>query len=469
MLTRELVTQRRPIAQVIQGRSGMPNVLLLILDTVRASSLSAYGYTRPTTTELERLAGHGVLFETAVSTSPWTLPSHASMFTGRYPHELQATWNTALEATYPTLAEQLSRVGYRTGGFVANLSYGAREFGLARGFEHYEDYPRTLAYSLSYSNLVRFAIATVNRLTDRYYSPSRKLSRQVSSGFLQWLTRHPDRPYFAFLNYYCAHDPYAPPAPFHRQFAAQEPPTRRVNTGRHTAEEVRGLQDAYDGAVAYVDSEIGRLYDELKRRGQLDNTLIIITSDHGEEFGEHGQLGHGNSLYLPSLHVPLLVLFPGRVPQGVRVPQAVTLRDLPATIVDLLGLADTLSFPGHSLRPTWDATGNAASGVSSPLISQVEFARNLPSWYPISRGDMKSIVVDPYHYIRNGDGTEELYDIRKDPWQRQPLTGSDQIGPVLDSLRQQLDRIYGAARYSDQVGDRRTSAKASGTPAGSRR
>jgi arylsulfatase A-like enzyme len=425
-------------------------VLLLILDTVRAQSLSLYGYARPTTPNLVRMAADGVVFESAFSTAPWTLPAHASMFTGRYPHELSTGWTTGLDAKYPTLAELLTQNGYRTAGFVANQLYGPPAFGLGRGFAHYDVFPRTLPYTLYHSNLVRFGIARVNGWANGYYSPLRKTAEQINDAFLSWLSDDQSRPFFAFLNYYDAHDPYAPPKPFDRKFLDAEPLTRRTNPGRHTAEEVKGLQDAYDGAIAYLDSEIGRLYDELKSRGILNNTLIIVTSDHGEEFAEHTVLGHGNSVYATALHVPLLIMDPKHAAAGKRVSEAVTTRDLSATVIDLIGVS--ASWPGQSLTRTWNDGQGANARSTSPILAVLPFSKNLPDWYPVSNGDLRSLLSDPYHYIRNGNGREELYDIRRDPWEKNDLAKVERVQTAVSTLRRQTDSLLGTT--TDAAGSR---------------
>ncbi len=146
---------RLPTAEVDSGSRRFPNVLLITLDTVRAANLSLYGYSRQTTPNLDRFAKRGVVFDKAFATAPWTLPSHASLFTGRWPHELSTDYTVPLDGTHPTLAEYLSRQGYRTAGFVANLGYCSFGTGLARGFEHYEDYRRSLGQIASSSTLVR--------------------------------------------------------------------------------------------------------------------------------------------------------------------------------------------------------------------------------------------------------------------------------------------------------------------------
>jgi arylsulfatase A-like enzyme len=244
-----------------------------------------------------------------------------------------------------------------------------------------------------------------------------------------------------------AHAPYAPPQPFDAQFAAKPPrdPWLR-DDHRYSPEEIQELMDAYDGAIAYLDHQLGLLFSELAKRDVLNDTLVIITSDHGEEFGEHGLMDHGNNLYLPALHVPLLISFPPHVPAGKRVHEAVTLRNLPVTITDLIELNDKAPFPGSSLIHYWSGTHGHDGAASDPLLSEVNFAPNLPEWFPVSKGNMKSLVTDRYHYIRNGDGREELYDIENDPLEQQDTAYGADDHRMLAWLRAFIERILGLHR-----------------------
>jgi len=434
--------ERRLADGLPAAADGAPNVLLLVLDTVRALSLSAYGYGRPTSPTLAALAAKGVRFNLAVAPAPWTLPSHASIFTGRYPHELSAGWSTPLDGTFPTLAERLTSVGYSTGGFAANLHYCSYEFGVTRGFGYYRDYDvsmnevwRTSALSSA------FGLWLVQRLGG-YSAPGRLFANRMNERLLAWFDndrlRDPKRPFFAFVNYYDAHGPYDPPAPFDTIFTGREPPTRDSGSRDFTKAEVDGLLDAYDGSIAYLDRQIGDLLAALERRGLLRNTIVIVTSDHGEEFNEHGQMNHGNTLYFPSLHVPLIVSG-GGIPEGVSVPQPVTLRDLPATVLDLIAAPASAALPGRSLARHWRSGGDSLGALSrdsaSPIFGEVDYARNLPSSTPVSQGSMKSVVVDGHHFIRGGDGSEDLFDVRSDPWERKNVLSDSSRGDVVRRAR----------------------------------
>ncbi|HUU33839.1 MAG TPA: sulfatase, partial [Vicinamibacterales bacterium] len=409
-----------------------PNLVFITLDTVRAANLSLYGYRRATTPNLVTLAARGMTFDAAFSTAPWTLPSHATMFTGRWPHELSVDYDAPLDGAFPTLAEVLGARGYATAGFVANLGYVGAGSGLGRGFQHFEDYPRSPGQIASSSTIVR-AVADnfrVRRLIENDEHLNRVDTADLNRRALAWLDGHGDAPFMLFLNYFDAHEPYLPPPPFDRQFGpgrahGKYSPLHHwlwnpaVGHGNMGDEERREELDAYDGALAALDAQLGALMTALDARGLIEQTVIVVTSDHGEEFGEHGVYDHGYSLYQLSLHVPLVIVAPGRVAAGGRVPAPVTLRDLAATVGDLLGVAGH-GFPGASLAGAAVA-GDEAVPASSPVVFEVKPSPGQPDWFPSSKGDMAGAVVGSIHYIRNGDGREELYDWRADPLEAQNL------------------------------------------------
>ncbi len=447
----KLLPEQIKLRQIPLATSNLPNVLLIVLDTVRAQNLSLYGYQRLTTPHLEHFAKRGVVFRQAVASAPWTLPSHATMFTGRWHHELSVGWNSALDATYPTLAEVLSQQGYLCAGFVANLDFCTEQFGLNRGFLHYESWPVSLgqavlstAYGRDVSNR-----STVREAVGFYDLLNRKDAADITDGFLQWLPDQTERPFFAFLNYYDAHQLYLPPAPFDTMFGPRRTRNQFIYF-THAAEpeamwsmsteEVQAELDAYDGAIAYVDSQLGRLFVELESRGVLDNTLVIVASDHGEQFGEHGLFGHTNSLYIQTLHVPLLMALPSRLPTEIEVPEWVSLRDLPATVLDVLGLETAFRFPGGSLARYWQRASEEDAPVSDSLLSEIYVSEGaVQEWYPVTEGEMKSIVSGKYHYIRESDGQEELYDLEKDPLEQQDLAASPEHAARLTELRASLE------------------------------
>jgi arylsulfatase A-like enzyme len=277
---------------------------------------------------------------------------------------------------------------------------------------------------------------------------------QMNRKLLEWLNTNPaGRPFFAFVNYFDAHHPYVLPEGAEHRFG-RKPETRSDYLTLHRwwsldkrklpARDLEMAVDAYDDCLAYLDGQLGRLFDDLESRGVLENTLVIVTADHGEHFGEHQLFCHGASLYAPEVHVPLLVAGPSRVPEGESVAAPVSLRDLPATVVDLLGLGDGAPFPGTSLARMWGPSGGSDSAPDA-VLSEID----APPRYnanqdrsPVCLGAMKAVVDrEEKVYIRGGDGREELYDLRADPLQVRDLSGSPDSGPDLERLRSALKAL----------------------------
>lgn len=451
--------ERRALDELGAWAPEAPNVLLLILDTVRAKSLGLYGRELETSPAIERLAEESIVFDRAISTAPWTLPSHASMFTGRWPHELSVGWSDPLDEAEYTLAEVLSGAGYSTVGLVANLSYGARQFGLGRGFARYEDFPITKGQVVLSTSLGR-TLATTNWIRaglGHHELLHRKTAADLRGHLSDWLDDRsdPERPFFAFMNFFDAHEPYEPPSEFRRRFGVDgvRPSVqhrhnllRGVNA-RHEGRwamsptEIQTELALYEASIAYLDAEIGKMIADLDTRGLLDNTLIVLASDHGEHMGEKGLFGHVQSLYPPLTHVPLLIRPPGGLAQGLRIGNPVSLIDVPATIVDF-AVAGASTWPGQSLRGAWDRSATGGPDDVSPAMSQLARGLVEQPWYPIARGlEMQSLVSGPLHYICNPDATEELYDLARDPEEHTNLVDDPGLAEVVRDLRSQLAPI----------------------------
>jgi arylsulfatase A-like enzyme len=466
-----------------------PNVLLIVMDTVRADHLSLYGYRLPTSPTLERLARRGIRFDEARATAPWTLPSHASMFTGRWPHELGVTWRVSPETKFTTLAEYLGSRGYATTGFVANLEYCSHEFGLDRGFAHYEDYVLEplaplrmcmlgdlvlkglyhLGWNLSASlGAVPFLPHKDSPVWRILNGGPRLDADMINREFLGWLSRRrePERPFFAFLNYFDAHSSYMLPPGNPYRFG--RPP--KTDADVHVLVEWMTLdklklgpyyhnlaRDCYDSCISHLDKKLGELFDELERRGILDHTLVIVTSDHGEGLGEHDLFFHGESLYRTEIRVPLLIVSPGQ-DRPANVSETISLRDLPATIVDLAGQGAGSPFPGRSLAGLWRDPhptrlsaegGGAISELPGPNPSDPNQGRA-----PIHRGALTSIAEADYVYIRNeGDGSEELFNQRDDPNEVDNRARSESARDIKERLRTQLDLLLGSTKMSATMRD----------------
>jgi arylsulfatase A-like enzyme len=461
-------------------RQGSPNVLLVVLDTVGASHLSSHGYGRPTSPTLDELAARGIRFDRARATSSWTLPSHASMFTGRWPHELSAGWFTPLDGTVTTLAEFLGARGFATAGFIANSWYCASDSGLARGFTVYQDhaFPRLTAFKTAVlvDRFIEGTLAMERFLETwlefdlfrpvvdhlwRHLKLNRKESAALNREFLTWLSqrKEPQRPFFAFLNYYDAHYPYEIPESGIRRFGSRPRNNREANWMRDwlllvqsgpSEHQVRFARDSYDDCIANLDEQLGCLIDELERRAVLERTWVIVTSDHGESFGEQpGIFWHGTSLYQPQLHVPLLIIPPSGGPQPRRITETVSLRDLPATIVDLLGFASVSPFRGVSLARFWDRPTVAGPSHVADLnqaLSEVvplgAFDPDPAQWLKKPRWPSAALTEGDWTYIRRGpDSSEELFRADSDDKQLYNLAGVPAVQSTLTRLRSTMDRL----------------------------
>jgi choline-sulfatase len=342
------------------------NLLLVTVDTVRADRIRAYGYDQIETPNLDRLAAQGVRFAQAESPVPLTLPAHASILSGLLPprHGVRNNGAERFPEAPPTLASHLSASGFRTGAFIGAFVLD-RRFGLARGFDHYDDdIPRERAADLD----------------------AERPGRVVVDRTLAWLGEKSEKPFFAWVHLYDAHAPYTPPEPFRTRYAGSP----------------------YDGEIAEVDAQVGRLLAELDSKGLAANTVVAVVGDHGEELGEHGELTHGLLVYEPSLHVPLILRAPGVLPAGWVVEAPVSLVDLAPTLAALLG-HPLPATPGRTLDGR-DLSGNlrerrepAAEDLYAESLYGTSFG-----WSPVfalRRGEMKYIAAP----------RPELYDLRHDP------------------------------------------------------
>jgi arylsulfatase A-like enzyme len=468
-LGRRQWSEYRAVAALPPPPAGARNVLLIVWDTVRAGHLSLHGYGRPTSPNLEQFARRGVRFDRAFATAPWTLPSHSSLFTGRWPHELTADWRVPLDDTHATLAEFLSARGYDTAGFVANLDYCSRETGLGRGFAHYEDYPiepwdlftRYIGIGSRIDLLTPASV--LNRWLKAHWSDGydviprakehAKDAAAINRSFLAWLSwqRARGRPFFAFLNDNDAHSPYEVPEPSAPAFGLRPSSylDRLILKSWDTLDKrqvsvahVQTAIDVYDDSIRYLDGRFGDLLDELARRGVLDDTLVIVASDHGEHLGDHLLFSHGCSLYRQLVGVPLVIVDPKAVPAGRSVAEPVSLRDIPATVVDLLGLGRGAPFPGRSLARLW--AGNGPADVAEPLLMEAgkPIALMNQGREPVAKGPMKAMVADGMHYIREADGREELYLLKTDPEEESDLAAYPFAAESLRRLRASLSALF---------------------------
>jgi arylsulfatase A-like enzyme len=431
-----------------------PNVILIVVDTLRADHLSLYGYNRDTSPYLTHLAQEGVVFDNAIATSSWTLPSHASMLTGLSPHESRMETETdILSGSFPNLGDAMSKRGYRTAALSTNYKFFTRSHGFIHGFARFEEYEQTLAGVLDNVHLSRFILEKLSHATAgvnyaffgvKNWPSAEKLNRSA----LDWIGKG-DRPFFLVLNYTDVHEPTLPPEPYLHMYTANvqaRNQTMRFQDNCVDAVPNRSCDvdrpqfiDTYDGSIRYVDDSIKQLFSQLKERGQLENTIVVLTSDHGQEFGDHGLYGHAKSLYRAEIHIPLLVWKPGLVPGSVRVATPVSTSAIPATILDMTAPADKPSLPGRSLAALWGSS-DSVSDWPEP-ISELPKFHGFDKRAPNFDTSLQSIVTPEWHYISKGSKKDLLFDWKTDPDETHDLSATQPA--VCAALRTRIQTAEG--------------------------
>ena len=375
------------------------NVLLITLDTTRADRIGAYGYGPAETPRLDRLASEGVLFETAITPTAFTLPSHSSIMTGLYPpyHGMRLNGGSALADVQVTLAEQLAASGYRTGAVIAAFVLDQR-WGLSQGFDVFDD-------EIAMEPDQRLDLAGVQRRAD-----------QVVDLGLEWMEKDDDRPFFAWLHLYDPHIPYDPPEPYGTRFGG------------------RGLSGLYDGEIAFADSQVGRVLDWLEARGLAENTLVVVLGDHGESLGDHGENEHGYFVYDATVRVPFIVRVPGADLEGIRVPAQVRTIDVLPTILDLVGVEAPEPLHGESLVPLMLEPDGDGPGFAYSESMSVHLQYGWSALYSMRTEDHKYIDAP----------RAELYAVNDDPAETNNLFGdlpdlAEELGSVLEDLRTEIE------------------------------
>src|SRR5688572_7422573 len=356
-----------------------PNVLIVLIDALRADRLGAYGYQRDTSPNLDKLASEGSRFNAAIAQSSWTKPSVASLLTGLYVRQTSVSSGTwaqegqegavlvqSLSPQHLTLAEHFAAMGYETGAFGKN-HHLVPELGFSQGYLRY-DWKQPIS------------IGPLRRIATR--SESRFDADWINDRFLDWVDGKEGKRFFAYLHHIDVHWPYESPAPFSGMFTARRSAEdfnglkfmpdmiERLNAdgvGALNPETLRAMSDAYDEGIRYVDDRLGKLFDELRRRGAYDDTLIIVTADHGEEFLEHGLLSHGTSLYDEVIRVPLIVKFPCPGPHCAPrvVDSQVELVDVFPTALAVVGVAAPANLVGRNLAGQASESRRAHSELTS--------------------------------------------------------------------------------------------------------
>ncbi len=389
---RELTpAQSRAVLAGRQPAPGALNVVVVTLDTTRADRLGCYGFPRVETPAIDALARDGFLFERATATVPLTFPSHSSIFTGLIPphHGVRDNGGFFLDESRTTLAERLKAGGWATGAFIGAWVLESK-WGLSQGFDTYAD-----QFDLSRYKIV--SLGTVQKKGD-----------EVMDGALGWLETVKDRRFFAWVHLYDPHMPYDPPEPYKSRYAAEP----------------------YVGEIAYADHVVGRLTTWLRDRKLMDRTLIVVTGDHGESLGEHGETSHAFFVYDATSHVPLIVRTPwgDRGRSGAQVSSV----DIMPTILDLVGLPPQPDLDGRSLAPAL---------LGAPLASRPAYTETYFPRYHFGWQHLRAMGDGRWHYVEAPE--PELYDVRADPGEMTNVFKTNSVHA--DELRAAMAALVGAA------------------------
>jgi arylsulfatase len=448
-----------------ENARGRPNLLILMIDTLRYDHVSWSGYSRRTTPKLERFVERGTVFTHLVSQAPHTKESCATLLTGLYPSTHTAVEHDALPESAHTLAEELQGRGYRTFCSSAN-TYISPVFGFDQGFETLV----TLPVITTYKNGLGHALLRISRRFVRFpvvpatldllislekrlfweieHDAAALAAPEVIDPFLEWIGGNDKEPFFAYLHFLEPHATYEPPAPYDALFSGDydgdpviRPPSTAgvfapVTRARALPEaERRNMIDRYDGEIAYLDGEIGRMIDALEARGLLDRTLVVVVADHGETFYEHGSWGHGHSLYEEELRVPFALVRPGSVPSGRKIDSMTRMVDVMPTLLDLLGFDSPEGMQGSSFAGLLEGRG---AGTSSSY-SEIQ----------LSGRRYDALRKGSYKLIRSEDGSAWLYDLDADPGEHRDLLAElpDRASELLAEI-ESLSVLFRGARLT---------------------
>ncbi len=397
-----------------------PNVVLISIDTLRADHLGSYGYERNTSPRMDRLAAEGALFESVVSSTSWTLPAHASLLTA-LPDEVHRCDrdSAVLAPARYTLAEALQAAGYRTAGFWSG-PYLHPHYGLSQGFDHYESCAGFEVYQEE--DLEEFGPTGWVRQRAFQLSHSDISSPRLVTAMSDWLLENGDAPFFVFVHMWDAHYDYIPPPPYDTMFTDPEYDGLVDGTGLSSGkfslppDDAAQLVALYDGEIAWTDQHVGKMLDVLDELGLAGDTVVIVTSDHGEEFFEHDGFGHNKTLYEEAVRIPLIVRYPGVVPAGKRVPELASIIDIAPTVMDLVGLDPLPDVMGRSLVPSLD--GGPPSEAPVALLELVAGGKR-PAQVAVRTPDWKWISK------REDGATIGLFDLEADPDEQNDLSASD--------------------------------------------
>lgn len=437
-----------------------PNIVLIVLDTVRADHVGCYGYRLGTTPHIDELASKGVLFEQAVTPSPWTAPSHAAIFTGLFPGQNQVhEKNIFLDPQIPTLASLLSQTGYQTVGFTNNV-YVRRRLGLARGFQDYEE--------LWGRNEISSLLLVEEWLYQRNH-PRLDAGAQDTFGRVQdWFhyDHRAGKPFFLFINYMEAHAPYDPPVEFKRKFVHpgemaaadrvnQDPEAflvKRVHMNEH---DFSLLSQLYDGEINYLDYQVGRVLSLIAKHSAPKDTMIIVLSDHGENLGDHTLMSHEMSVHDTLIHVPMILYYPPLFSGGRRDTRQIQTIDLFPTILRMAGARLPGVVPGMDLTESHEHRFSFAEYNTIRAVERVK--RRFPEVQdPFATLVRDLMTVRTKEYKLDLDGNTRRY--FRLPDEDTPLADQD----IPPDVRSELDRAL--ETWSKQMGGQRKESRERMTP-----
>ncbi len=435
--------------------AGAPNVLVVTLDTTRADRLGAYGNEKVDTRFFDQLAREGTLFTDTSAVAAVTGPSHSSMFSGNGPWEHGVLLNgVPIPEDRPLLAELLHDGGWNTGAFVSAYVLDGK-LGFDRGFQVYDD---DFGWFRGLDGLLP---ARAMAMASRRWHPDEVLERRSVDTVdlaLQWL-KNQDRTWFAWVHLFDAHGPYEPPPPYDTRYYAGDP----RDPAHHSMEQVTGVApylkaslegitdvdyviSQYEGEISYNDSQLGRLIEAVDRR----NTLVVVIGDHGESLGEHGVwFNHGDDVYETSVHVPFVMRWPGRVPEGARVTSPVEGTDLAPTVLDLVGLPVPSTMSGRSAAALAAGQGEPRAMAHSMCFDrQANQQERAAGRITAPRYRMAGIRGSGSRYVyRELEGSATYFDLKADPLGVQDVLPTVSQSPeglqLLDMLSVQARALLG--------------------------
>ncbi len=388
-------------------RTERPNLVLVSVDSLRADRIGAYGADRDTSPAIDELAAAGGLFETVMAPTSWTLPSHVTLLAGlSVPVHGVVSPRDRIDENRILLAAHLGGHGYRTAGFVS-APFLHHAYGFARGFDRYVNFGVAAEMTDAPTNLQNLV------------SHQDETAQQVIDAAIKWLAESAaddDTPFFLFVHLWDPHYDYIPPAPYATLFDpdyegsldVRNYELNRAINASISDRDLQHLRALYDGEIRWTDSQFGRLLNAIKERA--GQTIVSLTADHGEEFFEHGEKGHGKTLFEEVVRVPWIVHFPARVPAGTRIGGVASLEDVAPTLLDLMGAAPLREATGRSLA---EYLTGASSGSPDTAV-----LLNHKSWTALRGPHWKLLVATR--------GPEAMmFDLKKDPRELHPLRGPD--------------------------------------------